>query len=97
MPPVTAADPVPGPPTTSTTVSINGFALREIRVRSGISVQQLADQLGLARSYITKIELGYSRRVSPPVFAALLSALVVGDRRALLAQPSVDTAPVLAP
>lgn len=73
--------------TTSTTVEINGFALRHIRKNAGIEVAELAERIGVQRPYITKIELGHSRRVSPKVFNALLSALVVDDRRALLANP----------
>jgi transcriptional regulator with XRE-family HTH domain len=75
---------------TPTTVDINGFALREIRVRSGIGVLELAGQVGVQRPYIAKIELGHSQRVSPKVFNALLSALSIQDRRVLLANPHVN-------
>jgi transcriptional regulator with XRE-family HTH domain len=70
-----------------TTVEINGFALRELRIRSGLAVAQLAEQVDVQRPYIAKIELGHSRRVSPRVFNALLSALTIADRRVLLANP----------
>lgn len=73
--------------TTATTVEVNGFALRELRVRSGLGVQELAAQVGVQRPYIAKIELGHSRRVSPKVYNALLSALSITDRRVLLANP----------
>jgi transcriptional regulator with XRE-family HTH domain len=72
---------------TATTVEINGFALREIRVRSGIAVLDLAKQVGVQRPYIAKIELGHSQRVSPRVFQSLLKALSIQDRRVLLANP----------
>lgn len=72
---------------TPTTVEINGFALREIRVRSGIAVLDLAKQVGVQRPYIAKIELGHSQRVSPKVFNALMQALSIQDRRVLLANP----------
>lgn len=72
---------------TPTTVAINGFALREIRVRSGLGVLDLARQVGVQRPYIAKIELGHSQRVSPRVFNALLQALAIQDRRVLLANP----------
>jgi transcriptional regulator with XRE-family HTH domain len=72
---------------TPTTYEVNGFALREVRMRSGIEVQELADLVGVQRPYIAKIELGHSQRVSPKVFNALLSALTIKDRRALLADP----------
>lgn len=73
--------------TTATTVEVNGFALRELRVRSGLGVVELAEQVGVQRPYIAKIELGHSQRVSPKVFNALLSALSITDRRVLLANP----------
>ena len=73
--------------TTPTTVEVNGFAVREVRMRSGLAVQELADLVGVKRPYIAKIELGHSRRVSPKVFNALLSALAITDRRVLLAYP----------
>lgn len=72
---------------TSTNIEINGFAVRELRKRNGDSVQELADALGVQRAYVTKIELGHSRRVSPRVFNRLLTALAVTDRRALLNNP----------
>ena len=78
-----------------TTIEVNGFALRELRVRSGFGVQDLADSVGVQRPYIAKIELGHSRRVSPKVFNALLSALAVNDRRALMANPHGAAAPEL--
>jgi transcriptional regulator with XRE-family HTH domain len=72
---------------TSTTVEINGFALRELRIRSGLGVADLATQVGVQRPYVAKIELGHSKRVSPKVFNALLAALTIQDRRVLLANP----------
>lgn len=73
--------------TTATTVEVNGFALRELRVRSGLGVAELAARVDVQRPYIAKIELGHSRRVSPKVFNALLAALAINDRRVLLANP----------
>lgn len=72
---------------TATTVEVNGFALRELRVRSGVGVADLAARVGVQRPYIAKIELGHSRKVSPKVFNELLSALAITDRRVLLANP----------
>lgn len=79
---------LPMPPATSpTTIEVNGYALREIRVRSGLEIAPLAEQVEVTRSYLAKIELGHSVRVSPKVYAALLSALGIQDRRVLLANP----------
>lgn len=72
---------------TATTIEINGYAVRELRIRSGLGVAELAANVGVKRPYIAKIELGHSQRVSPRVFNALLAALSVQDRRALLANP----------
>lgn len=73
--------------TTATTIQVNGFALRELRMRSGLGVAELAERVGVKRPYIAKIELGHSQRVSPKVFNSLLSALTISDRRVLLANP----------
>lgn len=72
---------------TATTVEIHGPAIREIRVRSGMGVAALAAAVGVNRPYIAKIELGHSRRVSPQVFNAIIAALSITDRRAILANP----------
>lgn len=72
---------------TSTTIEINGYAVREIRKRTGLGVAELAEQIKVTRPYIAKIELGHSRRVSPKTFTALMSALSIEDRRSLLANP----------
>lgn len=72
---------------TATTIEINGYGIRERRIREGKSVASLAEEVGVQRPYIAKIELGHSRRVSPRVFNALVSALAVQDRRSLLANP----------
>ena len=72
---------------TGTTIEVHGPAIREIRLRSGMGVAELAATVGVERPYIAKIELGHSRRVSPKVFNSLIAALSVNDRRALLANP----------
>lgn len=73
--------------TTQTTVEVNGYALRHVRVLSGIGVADLAAAVGVQRPYIAKIELGHSQRVSPKVYNALLAALAITDRRVLMANP----------
>lgn len=72
---------------TPTTIEVHGPAIREIRLRSGMGVAELAEAVGVKRPYIAKIELGHSTRVSPKVFNALTAALSITDRRALLANP----------
>ncbi len=78
---------LPIPMNTATTIDIHGPAVREIRVRSGMSVADLARAVGVQRPYIAKIELGHSRRVSPKTFNGLLAALSIQDRRAIMAHP----------
>jgi transcriptional regulator with XRE-family HTH domain len=79
--------------TTPTTIEVNGYAIRELRIRSGVGVAELAEQVKVKRPYVAKIELGHSRRVSPRVFQALLDALSITDRRVLLANPHGETLP----
>jgi transcriptional regulator with XRE-family HTH domain len=67
------------------TVAINGFALRVIRERTGVRVADLAAALDCDRSYITKIELGTSKRVGVDFYRRLLGILTIDDHRALLA------------
>lgn len=74
----------------TTSVAVNGPAIREIRSRSSLDMAELAARVGVERAYITKLELGHSRRVSPKVFNALVAALSITDRRALMAQPYGD-------
>lgn len=83
--------------TTPTTYEVNGYAVREFRKRKGLGVAELAQQVGVQRPYVTKIELGHSQRVSPRVFQALVQALAVSDFRALLANPHTVTFPVEVP
>ncbi len=83
-------------PPTPTTVEVNGYALRELRIRSGLGVAELAAQVGVQRPYIAKIELGHSTRVSPKVYNAILAALTIQDRRVLMAHPHGCTAVAVA-
>jgi transcriptional regulator with XRE-family HTH domain len=75
---------------TSNTVEINGFLIRELRKRGGLSVVELAERIGVKRPYVAKIELGHSRRVSVKVFNALIATFAIEDHRALLAKPYGD-------
>ena len=74
----------------TTAIAVNGAALRELRKRSGVSVSAFAQSVGVGRPYISKLELGHSSRVSPEVFAKLLRALGLEDRRAIMANPVGD-------
>lgn len=67
-------------------VEVHGFALRVIREARGRRVAELAAALEVDRSYITHLENGSKRRVSPEFYSLLCRELQVDDTRALLAQ-----------
>lgn len=71
--------------TSSRVVEVHGFALRVIREARGRKVSDLAAALAVDRSYITHLENGSKRRVSPEFYASLLRELSVDEYRALLA------------
>lgn len=70
-----------------TSIEVNGFAFREIRIRSGVEIAECAEQIGISRPYLAHIELGSRVRVRPKVFAGMLGALQITDRRAIIADP----------
>jgi transcriptional regulator with XRE-family HTH domain len=71
----------------TSTVAIHGYAMRAIRESRGRKLADLADAVGVDRSYLTKVETGARTRVSPTVYAAILRELLIDDHRALLASP----------
>jgi transcriptional regulator with XRE-family HTH domain len=73
--------------TAPTTIDINGFAVREIRIRSGLELAPCAAHVGISRPYLSRIELGQRQTVRPRVYSGLLEALQISDRRTLLALP----------
>lgn len=70
---------------TDRAVEVHGYALREIRELRGRKVAELAETLGVDRSYITHIENGSKRRVSAEFYNALCTELLIKDQRVLLA------------
>lgn len=78
-----------GPDGQRSTVSIQGFALRVIRKRSGLTSAELAHEIGCSDSYIRRIETGHTERVSEEFLGKLRRALDLenDDRRALLNLP----------
>lgn len=73
----------------SRSVEVHGPALREIRVLRGRKVGELAKAVECDRSYITHLEVGTKRTVSPEFYARLCTELGV-DHRALLAVLPVE-------
>jgi predicted transcriptional regulator len=70
-------------PAAPTTVPVNGPVLRELRIRSGLSISSLAAAVGVDRSWINKIEVS-ERDVSPELFDQIARQLAVRDRRVLI-------------
>ena len=66
-------------------VEVHGYALRVIRQARGRSIADLAASLDVHRTYITHLERGSKRRVSPEFYNRLLDQLGIVDYRALLA------------
>lgn len=77
---------------TSSTVEINGYALRWGRKLMNLTPKAVADVIGKDRTYIVKIETGAVQRVSAETFDALVKALLLEDRRALMAHPFEEAA-----
>lgn len=55
---------------------INGLAVREIRVRSGVSLTRAAADIGVTTGYLSKIENG-KQQPSPQVALAIAARLKV--------------------
>ncbi|MFI2667883.1 helix-turn-helix domain-containing protein [Micromonospora carbonacea] len=68
-------------------VEIDGAKLRELRKLQGESLASFASTCGISRPYLSQIETGVRRRVSPPVYKRICLALNLGgprQRRTLL-------------
>jgi len=72
---------------TSSTIAINGYALRWGRKLMNLTPAALADLIGRDRTYIVKIERGAVTQVSTETFDRLVEGLALEDRRALMAFP----------
>lgn len=75
-PPSSATEP-PG-------VAVDGTAVRQKRKLSGLTMAGLAQLADISAPYISHIELGRRKTISPPVFARICDALGVEDRRELM-------------
>ncbi len=76
------------------TVRVQGFALRVIRKRTGITSAELAARIDCDPSYVRRIETGHAERVSEEFLGKIRKALdlMEEDRRALLADPLLEAA-----
>lgn len=71
----------------TTTILVNGPAIRALRIAGGYDVDSFSEAADLSRPYITKLELGHSQGCRPPAFGRIVAALGLVDRRAILANP----------
>lgn len=74
-------------PRSAASIHINGPAIRALRMAKGVGVSPFAVRLGCHRSYLSNIEIGTYRRVSPEMFAKLVAALALEDDRAIRLHP----------
>ena len=81
-------------PRTSASVPINGATVRHLRVMNGHGVTGLARELGCTPAYVSRIESGRAKRVSPSMFAKLRTVLAVTDPRVLMAFPDIESVTV---
>lgn len=56
-------------------VEVDGNAVRELRKDLGYTLVQFAPKVAVSWGYLSQIERGWRKRVSPPVFLRLVSAL----------------------
>lgn len=63
---------------------IDGARLRELRKISGMSVTDAAKKIGIATAYLSQIERGDRRTVSPATFGRICDAMGIEDRASLL-------------
>lgn len=66
-------------------VDIAGRRVRELRKLAGHNLVTFAPKAGITFQYLSQIERGIRRSVSPEVFARICDALGVQDRRELIA------------
>lgn len=70
-------------------VAVNGREIRRRRKLQGKYLADFATECGISQQYLSFIETGARKTVSPPVFARICDALHVEDRNELLAEAGV--------
>lgn len=70
--------------TEPTSVEIDGREVRRRRKLAGEGMTPFAARCNISAGYLTHIERGNRKTVSPPVFAAICDALGIKDRTELL-------------
>lgn len=64
-----------------TTFEVDGDAIREERVRAGLTRAELAELVGVTDRYIRHLENGTRKRMRKPPYFALRTALSASDER----------------
>ncbi|MET0492890.1 MAG: helix-turn-helix transcriptional regulator [Actinoplanes sp.] len=69
-----------------TGLEIDGAKLRDLRQLAGFTITGFAPKCGVSLGYLSHIERGVRRTVSPPVFIRICDALGISaeDRRTML-------------
>lgn len=70
--------------TASPSVELDGVRLRELRKLQGHTLRSFAEKCEISVGYLSQLELGDRRMVSPPTFGRICDALGVEDRRDLV-------------
>jgi transcriptional regulator with XRE-family HTH domain len=78
---------------TPANVAINAATVRHLRIMNGLGVTALAKELDCSPAYVSRMESGRAKRVSPAMFAKLRTTLAVTDPRVLMANPDLQPVP----
>lgn len=67
------------------TFQVNGAAVRSIRMDAGIEISELAEEIGITSSYLSRIEVGRTAtgRMKPATYVRLRTALGATDDQLL--------------
>ena len=70
-----------------TTFEVDGDAIREERMQAGLTQTELARRVGISPRYVSALESGERRRMTPGPYIALRTALKATDERLQPARP----------
>lgn len=73
--------------TTPNTVKVNGAEIRKLRVKAGLSTDELARAARLSRRYLDHLQNGYRTRMRPHSYSRLSQALGLPADSTLLLLP----------
>lgn len=64
-----------------TTFEVDGDAIRKERMQAGLTQAELAQQAGISRRYVSSLETGTRRHMSPKTYTRLRQVLNATDER----------------